>query len=185
LVVIMPVGFSRKILSLLLSAALLPLAGCSGTWYVRGSCESDGTNQTCKVEGGAEGRFIVEKSTGNDFSSLTIDFSGTSIDLPSQGGLTLIATDSATGAALSSGVFTWARSGPVATLVDPSAVNAWAGSLIGQDVRIDFELDEFTSTALPGPQVLAVSLNVGGTSQASFVQSWYHSPPCQFHCDEK
>jgi hypothetical protein len=70
-------------------------------------------------------------------------------------------------------------------VVDPWAVNAWAAGLIGQDVRIDFELDEFSSAASPGPQVLVVSLNLGGISQASFVQSWYHNPPCQFHCDEK
>jgi hypothetical protein len=169
---------------ILLSAPVFALVGCGGTWYARASCESNGGGVSCKAEGGVSGKWIVERSVSSDFSSLSMDISGSTVTFPSSGGITLTLHDDLHGTTLASGVFSWVRSGSRIYLADPASANGWAAPYAEDADRVSFQLDDFASPVLSGTNSIAVNVDVDGVTHASSSQVW-HAGGCQYSCDER
>lgn len=163
---------TQSIFSCAILGATILLAACSGTWKVKGSCDS---NKNCKVEGEVGGTFSSVSNYASAFSvgdtmdasDFELNVSGSTIPYPSTGTVTISLVDSGNGAVQAAKLFAWTRIGEVIRLSNPSAVNAWATNNRGSSDSIKYDITPFNSIYGQGEQTMTVSAKYQGVTKAS------------------
>jgi len=114
------------------------------------------------------------KSTGVvDAAQLKIDVSGSSVQTPSTGLVTIKLIDSSTGVMQSAGTFPWVKSGNNLVLSNPDAVNSWATANGGTADSMEYELHPFAVNQSQGTNTLQVGANYEGTTYAVSTTTWH------------
>lgn len=186
----------KKELSL---CALLPLvlmlSACAGTWEAEVTCSSSGP---CSATGRVKGTFksiagqpstllqmVAQSTSVMDAAQFSIDVSGSTVGVPSNGLVTIKLIHSQTGAVQAQNTFSWVKSGTDLVLVNPNAVNSWAMSQGGTADSIDYALHPFTVTQGLGSNQLQAQTQYEGTTYASASAVWSgQGGGCRFSCQE-
>lgn len=122
-----------------------------------GKCQS---GKGCEVEGSIEG---VVKSSGStlvsriygstqtfDAASFRLDTTGSTLDVPTSGLVSINLVESTSGATVTSATVPWRREGPSIVLSKPDAVNGWALAHGGNADSLTYKLHPF-----PAPSTYA------------------------------
>lgn len=110
-------------------------------------------------------------------ADLEMDFSGTTVGIPTSGSVTLSLLDSS-GGTLAATTFSWTRSGNVATLDNPSAVTSWVAAQSGNVADVSIETLPMTISTSPGTNTFQSTARYDGSNLATSAQTWTESAPC-------
>jgi hypothetical protein len=181
-------NMKHRALTLAIMSISLGLTGCAGVgWSVKTSCS--GSN--CSVEGEIHGG-PQQKRTANhakdtwlanttpsatdlpsiDAVNIVIDTSGSSVNVPLTGNITLKLLDSASGFVFASRTFSWVRSGPELRLSNPTDVNSWIQENGAGADDVQYVLAPFAITEATGLNSFSTAVSYAGETQAASTYTW-------------
>lgn len=163
---------------------VVTVSGCGSTsWAVKGKCSSGGD---CELSGEISGTFQAE-GTGKipmisrlatsystpDAAALEIDLSGSNVQIPSSGLVTIQLVDSSAGIVQAAGTFEWIKIGSKIKLANADAVNSWALANGGSADSFKYDLHKFQTQGSPGANTLQVAAQYEGVTKATSTTGWH------------
>ncbi|WP_369040061.1 hypothetical protein [Stenotrophomonas maltophilia] len=144
---------------------------CSGKQSGGGECKV-GMEVIWESDGGGKksiyNSLISSLSSIPDAATFELDTSGSTIPYPATGSVVLRVKNSSTGVISASQTFAWVRTGTLIRAADPSAVNAWIYSNVGNGDSMSYDLVPFHSSYGDGLQVIAGQAKQEGVTKASY-----------------
>jgi hypothetical protein len=120
---------------------------------------------------GSETAAMMSALSGDsiDASSITMDTSGSNVQWPLTGSVSLTIRNKASNAVLAARSFPWARSGSVVRFSNPAAVDAWLSSsgANASQHKVDYAFQNLTMPAQDGTNLVAVDVYQGNVPRAT------------------
>lgn len=169
---------------ILVPMMMVTVSGCAGTsWAIKGKCSSGGD---CELSGEVGGTFnaegddkipmlkrLVASYSVPDAAALEIDVSGSNVQIPASGLVTIQLLDSSSGIVQAVGTFEWVKSGSKIRLANVNAVNSWALANGGSADSFKYDLHRFQTQGSQGVNTLQVAAQYEGVTKATSTTGWY------------
>lgn len=179
----------KRIVGISAGASLLLMLGACATttWSVEATCRHgegcSGTGKiggTFKVESVEEPQSMLQAMMSSeavfDAAQFSLDVSGSTVGLPSNGQVTIYLKNSNVGSIQSSRAWAWTRLGSDLVLSNPDAVNEWVLAESGSADSVEYALHPFATTESPDGNILKLSAQYEGTTYASSSSYWEGRP---------
>lgn len=180
-------NIKQSVLAAAVMAAVLGMSGCAGTgWSVKGACTGAGCSVEGEIHGGQQKLMANDArdtalagttaTTSNlsaiDASNVVIDTSGSSVDVPLSGNITLKLLDSTSGFMFAARTFTWTRYGSELHLSNPTQVNAWIQENGSGADDLQYAVAPFAIAEASGLNTFSTAVSYAGETLAASNFTW-------------